>query len=302
MQEDFLYAQRNADDLDNVHCSVDSDSSWALEHDEQSEDDQSVSPGLDETTVNLGVRTMLTMISSLSNGEVDRDFYDELQNSLYNKQRHIVNGIFTAKKGKKSKGKKGSSKSNQNGSTPPPQRSPTPPKKVKFVIPQPPRPAPSALSAFQRTTEMSSTLGSHPFDFKYCVDVERVPMLPSNSNRIATNGFLDGYTPKMKLSEKARRKMFSEKSYEEQKMLLEMYLDEMEQPVLPEILPHIRGKKLICCESAWNHLMEIVNLSAGQEEWRRCSELQKRITIVPDQMSERTKRLQCKSVSKINLV
>merc|ERR1719471_2061152 len=74
----------------------------------------------------------------------------------------------------------------------------------------------------------------------------------------------------------------------------------MEEPVLPLILPYIKGKKLVCCESAWNHFMEIVQISAGKKEWARAMALEKRLKIVPDMISARTKRLTGKAVSHIN--
>eukprot|EP01083_Nonionella_stella_P055283 145873_1 len=215
------------------------ESSSASEHEEEIKDK------LDETCVNVGVRSMLTMISSLSNGEINRDFFDELQLSLNEKDRI-------------------------NGKTP---------KKMHKI---------------KTKTNL---------DFEYCDYPKRCVVSMENArptNDLNENGFTKGHESSFKRGSRSYRKKFSEKSYEEQKMLHQMYCDEMHNPVLPSINKCIQNKKLLCCETAWNHFMDICHLSAGENEWKRCNELQNRIIIVSDQISPRTEQLSGKSMSHIN--
>jgi len=236
----------------------------AEDDDDDSKDAESQSPtetvdndGLDESTVNVGVRTLLTMVSSLSNHEINDDFYADLGDALYQKQVVLISEW--------------------------PQNKPTPP------------------TAKPNTTTLE-TDEENPLHFRYCdVPQMRVPMDSDNGNNLSAKGFTVGHIPALKLSEENRRKTFDQKSHEELKMLHQMYLDEMKTPVLPDLLPLVAGKKIICCVSAWNRFMEIVNLSAGDREWRRCLDLQRRVTIVPDEESPRCERMKGRSVSAVNL-
>merc|ERR1719249_202047 len=110
-------------------------------------------------------------------------------------------------------------------------------------------------------------------------------------NNLQLSGYTQGFQPQLSLSDAARRKRFSDKSYEEHKMLLQMYLDEMQAPVLPDVEQCVQGKRLVCCETAWNHFIDIVRLSAGEREWTRCQALEKKVHIVKDQVSARTQML-----------
>merc|ERR1712228_330444 len=73
-----------------------------------------------------------------------------------------------------------------------------------------------------------------------------------------------------------------------------------QSPVLSQMSDYIKTKKLICCETAWNHFMDIVHLSAGRNEWKRVHALANKIKIVEDKISERTLRLRGKTMSNIN--
>lgn len=276
IKEDFLYADEFEDDS----SENDGDNNYGMTmrniEDEDSEEtetkennnndnDNAQQQTLDPHRVNLGVRTMLTMISALANNELNESFFNELQNALYEKQQYIINNMFD-ENGERIKTKDG----------------------AKIVPP---------------TTSIPN------LDFEYC----DFPTFDDNGkkkneeddeqktdNRFTERGYTIGNVGKLKISPSQRRKKFSEKSYEEQKMLLQMYIDELQSPVLPQINQCIENKKLVCCESAWNHFMDIVNLSAGPNEWKRCKELQSKITIVKDTVSERTQQLNGKSMSDIN--
>eukprot|EP00486_Rosalina_sp_Unknown_P013682 CAMPEP_0201590470 /NCGR_PEP_ID=MMETSP0190_2-20130828/178101_1 /ASSEMBLY_ACC=CAM_ASM_000263 /TAXON_ID=37353 /ORGANISM="Rosalina sp." /LENGTH=354 /DNA_ID=CAMNT_0048046685 /DNA_START=97 /DNA_END=1161 /DNA_ORIENTATION=+ len=217
------------------------------------------------------------MISALANNELNEDFFNELQDSLYEKQQEIIAEMFEEKK---------NMEYDENGEAIKPEKTP---KKKK------------------RKPKLSKI---ENLNFEYCdfptYDDKGQKIKKGDDNdeakddRFTSQGYTKGNVGKLSISQTQRRKKFSEKSYEEQKMLLQMYIDELQSPVLPQIMQHIENKKLVCCEKAWNHFMDIVNLSAGPSEWKRCKELQSKITIVKDQVSERTQSLKGKSMSHIN--
>jgi len=241
--------------------------------------EQDQGQGLDETCVNLGVRCMLTMVSSLTNGEASALFFDELQQLIYGRQVTMVNDIFMKQQKGKQKGKQPEGKPSEGK----PQQPETKPPAVTL---------PSAVEGAEKSVA---------WDFTYCDRVlEREPMVAVNGNAVTPSGFTVGHGPKLKLTDRMKNKKFSAKAYEEHKMLLQSYMDELEQPALPDILPYLSGKQLVCCESAWNHFIDIARISAGPKEWARCVELQKRISIVPDQLSPRTRRLRKNSTSVTN--
>ena len=249
IKDDFLY----------VDDSEDSQQSMNNDDKNEGEDEKACANGsssnacqqsLDESSVNLGVRSMLTIISALSNGDVNSDFFRELQDSLLSKQQQIIAKMFNKNKEQK-----------------------TAEKKIANL------------------------------DFDYCDFPESEILIPSHilkKNNLTKRGYTAGHDTKLTLSVSNRRKRFNEKSYEEQKMLLSMYIDEMQSPVLSEINELIATKKLICCETAWNHFMDIVHLSAGRNEWKRVHLLADKIKIVADKISERTLRLRGKTMSNIN--
>jgi len=248
--------------------------------------------GVDESCVNLGVRCMLTMISALANGETNALFFDELQKLVYGKQVDLVNDIMRKQTDKK-----------QGSPSPSPPAAassgPSPSAKV-------PQPEVAAIGSDQVQPQKAAADGERAvtakaFEFKYCDrELPRQRMVAANGNPVTATGFTLGRSAKLKLTERMKNKVFIDKSYEEHKMLLQSYMDEAENPTFGQILPCLEGKQLVCCESAWNHFIDIARISAGPNEWARCVALQQRITIVPDQLSPRTLRLKKNSTSEIN--
>ena len=259
--EDFLYV--DDDDVDDASETKDND-------DDSNSSQNDTNNSLDDTCVNLGVRTMLTMISALANNEVNEGFFNELQDSLYEKQQDIINNMFNENEMEEKKKKK---------------------KNLKTSIVN----LDFEYCDFPSLNDNGEKKQNDDIDTDTNTNVDE-----SKDDRFTADGYTIGNTAKLTISPTQRRKRFSEKSYEEQKMLLSMYIDELQSPVLPQINQHLENKKLICCEAAWNHFMDIVNLSAGPNEWKRCKQLQSKITIVKDQISERTKELTGKSMSHIN--
>jgi len=250
IKDDFLCVE--SDENESNESNNDADDADDQEDEKKAAAPIPIQQSLDESRVNMGVRSMLTIISALSNGEVNNDFFTELQNSLLSKQQQIIKQMFAKNKDE-----------NQN---------------VKQI-------------------------GIANLDFDYCDFPESESLIPSHilkKNNLTKKGYTAGHEAKLKLSSSNRKKRFNEKSYEEQKMLLSMYIDEMQCPVLEEVGEIIKTKKLICCETAWNHFMDIVHLSAGRNEWKRVHMLADKMQIVKDQISERTMNLRGKTMSNIN--
>ena len=295
IKEDFLY-----EDDDDEDQSQEDETETKDNDDNDTDNGSTENVSLDESCVNLGVRTMLTMISALANDEINEGFFDELQDSLYEKQQDIINAMFSKNDDENDNDNDDNDDNGNDGNDGNDGNKQNKKKKKK-----------KKKKPWKKTTIKN-------LDFEYC-DYPNSNLNSSNKkslnnkpkkdeseeikdddNRFTADGYTIGHKQKLKISSTLRRKRFSEKSYEEQKMLLQMYIDERQDPVLPQITRHIENKKLICCEAAWNHFMDIVNLSAGQNEWKRCKELQSKITIVNDKISERTKGLNGKSMSHIN--
>eukprot|EP01084_Bolivina_argentea_P143075 251294_1 len=72
INDNFLYA--NDSEI--------SDEREQSENEKEEDEKNNNTEMLDETCVNLGVRTMLTMISSLSNGDINVNFFNDLESSL----------------------------------------------------------------------------------------------------------------------------------------------------------------------------------------------------------------------------
>ncbi|XP_002126448.2 UPF0415 protein C7orf25-like [Ciona intestinalis] len=81
-------------------------------------------------------------------------------------------------------------------------------------------------------------------------------------------------------------------------VLDEQARQERENPVLPKLNEFLKNKKLIVCETAVKSFQTIVATIGGPNEKERTEALLKKITVVPDIMSDRT--LNLKSSGKIN--
>ena len=58
-------------------------------------------------------------------------------------------------------------------------------------------------------------------------------------------------------------------------------------PVKPFLEQHFNGRQLITCEAALNNYKNFMKLLGGEEEQKRAGELIKRLTVVPDDVSDR---------------
>ncbi|XP_008481604.1 UPF0415 protein C7orf25 homolog [Diaphorina citri] len=64
---------------------------------------------------------------------------------------------------------------------------------------------------------------------------------------------------------------------------------ELRNPVKPVLEKYFQGKTLVSCETAIEAFRNIVDNLAGPNELRRTNELLSRVTIVPDNPSDRSK-------------
>ncbi|XP_040519116.1 UPF0415 protein C7orf25 homolog isoform X2 [Gallus gallus] len=83
-----------------------------------------------------------------------------------------------------------------------------------------------------------------------------------------------------------------------EKVLTEQAAQERRERVLPQLEEFMEGKELFACESAVRDFQSILETLGGPEEKKRAALLVKRISVVPDQPSDRALRLVASS--KIN--
>lgn len=72
-----------------------------------------------------------------------------------------------------------------------------------------------------------------------------------------------------------------------EKILVDQALQEKEKSALDKILPNFKGRTLISCKSAIDDFHSIVSVMGGPAEKQRSEELIKKLTIVPDCVSQR---------------
>ena len=99
---------------------------------------------------------------------------------------------------------------------------------------------------------------------------------------------------------KMAHKIFSGKSTQMLSTMVGNYYEELQYPVMPVIMQYIGKKKLYCCESAWKSVTRLVGMGAGPNELNRYKQLEQQITVIPDDISERTARLKGKGMSDVN--
>nr|XP_006002180.2 PREDICTED: UPF0415 protein C7orf25 homolog isoform X2 [Latimeria chalumnae] len=83
-----------------------------------------------------------------------------------------------------------------------------------------------------------------------------------------------------------------------EKVLTEQAAEERQEKVLPQLEEFMKGKELFACESAVRDFQAILETLGGAGERARARELIDRVTVVPDQPSERALKLV--TSSKIN--
>eukprot|EP01084_Bolivina_argentea_P187178 322475_1 len=172
------------------------------EEEEEEEEEELIN----ETAVNLGPKTMMTMISSLSNNEIFDELWQTVENYVIEREDH--------------------------------------------------------------PDSYKSTIYQQALNFEY--------------------------------NTKISHKIFSNKSTQMLSNMVGNYYEELQYPVMPIIMQYIGTKKLYCCQSAWQSVSKLVNMGAGQNELNRYKQLESQITIIPDQLSEKTKKLKGKSISNVN--
>lgn len=67
-----------------------------------------------------------------------------------------------------------------------------------------------------------------------------------------------------------------------ERLLTEQAERERASPLKPLLEKIIEGKKLVCCQLAYDAFQNILDIVGGQEERKRAEELMKRVTIYPD--------------------
>ena len=99
---------------------------------------------------------------------------------------------------------------------------------------------------------------------------------------------------------KVMMKRFGAKSTQMLSTMVGYYYEEIQYPVMPVIMQYIGNKQIVCCESAWQSVTKLVGMGAGAKEFNRYKVLASKVTVVPDQISERAAKLNSKGMSDMN--
>jgi len=65
-------------------------------------------------------------------------------------------------------------------------------------------------------------------------------------------------------------------------ILTKQAVEEQLEPALPKLKEYLKGKEMICSQTAYDNFQIILNTVGGEKEKERCEELFKRVEIVPD--------------------